>query len=124
MSLVPSRQLADWVPPETTDPTEIGATRKTVSGVAYAATAKFNRVSGKFESGGGLDDDSALPTMPFDRAGRQMSHFFDMTALEKNRADAKTLKEKLKRQHVDWKKVAAEKKAKKQKQKNEWLYRE
>lgn len=53
-----------------------------------------------------------------------MSHFFDMTALEKNRADAKVIREKLKRQNVDWKKVAAEKKAKKAKQKNEWLYQD
>lgn len=62
--------------------------------------------------------------MAADRAGRQMSHFFNMTDLEKNREEAKALKEKLKRKNIDWKKVAAEKKAKKQKQKNEWMFQD
>lgn len=116
-------QLADWVPPELADPVQDAASRRTVSGVSYASTAKFNRVTGKFEPVGG-DEYWERRGVASDRAGRQMSHFFDMTDLEKNRADAKVLREKLKRQNIDWKKVTAEKKAKKQKQKNEWLYQD
>jgi hypothetical protein len=52
-----------------------------------------------------------------------MSHFFDLSALEKNREEAKRIKEKLKRNNnIDWKKINAEKKAKRQKKKNQWLF--
>ncbi|RLN90635.1 hypothetical protein BBJ28_00023042 [Nothophytophthora sp. Chile5] len=100
---------------------ESGVGRKTVSGVNYVARAKFNRLSGKYEQLGGDDYWQNAGVAP-DRAGRQMSHFFDMNELEKNREEARRKKEQLKRKNVDWKKIAAEKKAKKQKQKNEWLY--
>lgn len=53
-----------------------------------------------------------------------MSHFFNINELEKNREQARIVKEQLKRKNIDWKKVAAEKKAKKQKQKNEWIYQD
>ncbi|KAF1335358.1 Ww domain-binding protein 4, partial [Globisporangium splendens] len=115
--------LADWVPPEVSDPQQDAANRKTVSGVNYTAKAKFNRITGKYEQMGG-DDYWHSMGVANDKAGRQMSHFFDMTDLEKNREEAKLLKEKLKRKNIDWKKIAAEKKAKKQKQKNEWMYQD
>uniref|UniRef100_K3W6U1 WW domain-containing protein n=1 Tax=Globisporangium ultimum (strain ATCC 200006 / CBS 805.95 / DAOM BR144) TaxID=431595 RepID=K3W6U1_GLOUD len=115
--------LADWVPPEVSDPQQDAANRKTVSGVNYTAKAKFNRITGKYEQMGG-DDYWHSMGVANDKAGRQMSHFFNMTDLEKNREEAKLLKEKLKRKNIDWKKVAAEKKAKKQKQKNEWMYQD
>lgn len=116
-------QLADWVPPEVSDPAQDAASRKTVSGVNYAARAKFNRLTGKYEQFGG-DAYWQMQGVAPDRAGRQMSHFFNMTDLDKNREEAKVLKEKLKRKNIDWKKVAAEKKAKKQKQKNEWMFQD
>jgi hypothetical protein len=92
-----------------------------VSGINYVARAKFNRLTGKYEQ---HDNDEYWNSVgaPSDRAGRQMSHFFDMTALEKNREEARRKTEALKRKNINWKKVAAEKKAKKQKQKNEWIY--
>lgn len=87
----------------------------------YVARAKFNRLTGKYEQLGGDDYWQNAGIAP-DRAGRQMSHFFDMTELEKNREEARRRKEQLKRKNIDWKKITAEKKAKKQKQRNEWLY--
>jgi hypothetical protein len=94
-----------------------------VSGHHYAATAKFNRLSGRFEKLGG-EEYFETRGVAADREGRQMSHFFDIQQLEKNRQDAKRIKEDLKRKNVDWKKVAAEKKARKQKRQNEWIYQD
>ncbi|KAG6610114.1 WW domain-binding protein 4 [Phytophthora cinnamomi] len=113
--------LADWIPPEVSEPDTTGARQKIVSGVNYVARAKFNRLTGKYEQLGGDEYWQNAGIAP-DRAGRQMSHFFDMTELEKNREEARRRKEQLKRRNIDWKKITAEKKAKKQKQRNEWLY--
>ncbi|KAE8910939.1 hypothetical protein PF005_g1702 [Phytophthora fragariae] len=113
--------LADWIPPEVAESDTTGAGQKTVSGVNYVARAKFNRLTGKYEQLGGDEYWQNAGIAP-DRAGRQMSHFFDMTELEKNREEARRRKEQLKRKNIDWKKITAEKKAKKQKQRNEWLY--
>lgn len=113
--------MAIWIPPEESESDSTAAGRKTVSGVNYVARAKFNRLTGKYEQLGGDEYWQNAGIAP-DRAGRQMSHFFDMTELEKNREEARRRKEQLKRKHIDWKKITAEKKAKKQKQRNEWLY--
>lgn len=109
------------MPPEIPDEEEDAAKRKTVSGVNYVSTAKFNTQTGKYEQIGGDDYWHSVGAQT-DRAGRQMSHFFNMDDLERNRAEAQHKKEALKRKNINWKKLAAEKKAKKQKQKNEWLY--
>ncbi|KAF4139512.1 WW domain-containing protein [Phytophthora infestans] len=113
--------LAKWIPPEVPELDSSGPSQKTVSGVNYVAQAKFNRLTGKYEQLGG-DEYWQSAGMASDRAGRQMSHFFDMSELEKNREEARRRKEQLKRKNIDWKKITAEKKAKKQKQRNEWLY--
>ncbi|ETI37550.1 hypothetical protein F442_16335 [Phytophthora nicotianae P10297] len=113
--------LANWIPPEVPVSSSTGPGQKTVSGVNYVAQAKFNRLTGKYEQLGG-DEYWQNAGMATDRAGRQMSHFFDMNELEKNREEARRRKEQLKRKNIDWKKITAEKKAKKQKQRNEWLY--
>ncbi|KAG7401934.1 hypothetical protein PHYBOEH_009514 [Phytophthora boehmeriae] len=113
--------LADWIPPEVPETDENGTGRKVVSGVNYVAQAKFNRLTGKYEQLGG-DDYWRNAGVATDRAGRQMSHYFDMSDFEKNREEARRKKEQLKRKNIDWKKIAAEKKAKKQKQRNEWLF--
>lgn len=94
-----------------------------MTGEAYVTQAKFNRLTGKYEKLGG-EDYFLAAGVATDKAGRQMSHFFDLNGLEKNREDAKRIKEELKRKNINWKKVAAEKKAKKQKQRNEWLFRD
>jgi len=114
-------QLADWIPPEVPESGTTDQGQKPVSGVNYVARAKFNRLTGKYEQLGS-DEYWLNAGIAPDRAGRQMSHFFDMNELEKNREEARRRKEQLKRKHIDWKKISAEKKAKKQKQKNEWLY--
>ncbi|CAH0515331.1 unnamed protein product [Peronospora belbahrii] len=111
--------LANWIPPEVPESNSTGRD-KTISGVNYVARAKFNRLTGKYEQLGG-DDYWQNVGIASDRAGRQMSHFFDMTGLEKNREEALRRKEELKRKNIDWKKITAEKKAKKQKQRNAWL---
>ncbi|GMF11698.1 unnamed protein product [Phytophthora lilii] len=113
--------LADWIPPEVAESDTTRAGQRTVSGVNYIAQAKFNRLTGKYEQLGG-DEYWQNAGIASDRAGRQMSHFFDLTELEKNREEARRRKEQLKRKHIDWKKISAEKKAKKRKQQNEWLY--
>lgn len=113
--------LADWIPPEIPDSNSTAADTKTTSGANYVARAKFNRLTGKYEQLGG-DDYWQNAGIASDRAGRQMSHFFDVTELEKNREEARRRKEQLKRKNIDWKKITAEKKAKKQKQRNEWLF--
>ncbi|KAG1703147.1 hypothetical protein DVH05_008059 [Phytophthora capsici] len=113
--------LADWIPPDVPESDSTGAGQKTVSGVNYVAQAKFNRLTGKYEQLGG-DDYWENAGIASDRAGRQMSHFFDMSELEKNREEAVRRREQLKRKNIDWKKITAEKKAKKKKKRNEWLY--
>ncbi|GLD91545.1 hypothetical protein PINS_up000078 [Pythium insidiosum] len=117
--------LADWIPPEapTDDDHAERRHQPTVSGVNYVATAKFNRLTGKYEQLGG-DEYWQSMGVATDREGRQMGHFFDTSQLEKNREEAKRIKEALKRKNVDWKKVAAEKKARKQKKQNEWLFQD
>ncbi|DBA01323.1 TPA: hypothetical protein N0F65_001828 [Lagenidium giganteum] len=113
--------LADWVPPEDPTATADRQPRPTVSGVHYVATAKFNRLTGRYEQLGGEEYWQATGVAP-DREGRQMSHFFDVSQLGKNREEAQRIKEQLKRKNIDWKKIEAEKKAKKLKKKNQWLY--
>ncbi|KAJ0401918.1 hypothetical protein P43SY_003535 [Pythium insidiosum] len=117
--------LADWIPPESPadDADAEPRHQPTVSGANYVATAKFNRLTGRYEQLGG-DEYWQSMGVATDREGRQMGHFFDLKQLEKNRADAKRIKEQLKRKNVDWKKVAAEKKARKQKRQNEWLFQD
>lgn len=50
-----------------------------------------------------------------DKAGRQMSMYFDLNQLDSNREDAKIRKEKLKRCNVDWNSIKKEKKEMKKK---------
>ena len=97
-------QLADWLPPEVPESSATGADTKIVSGVNYIAQAKFNRLTGKYEQLGG-DEYWQHAGIASDRAGRQMSHFFDVNDLEKNREEARRRKEKLKRSNIDWKKI-------------------
>ncbi|CEG43741.1 Predicted Rho GTPase-activating protein [Plasmopara halstedii] len=113
--------LSDWIPPQVPEANSTSADTVKNSGEQYVARAKFNRLTGKYEQLGG-DDYWKNAGIATDRAGRQMSHFFDMTELERNREEARRRKEQLKRRNIDWKKIAAEKKAKKRKQRNEWLF--
>ena len=112
--------MADWIPPEAFDD-NCAKKDELVDGVHYTTVGKLNRVTGKYEKFGGQDYWDAVGIAP-DRAGRQMSQFFDITQLEENRKKAVLIKEQLKRKNINWKKVNAEKKAKKQKRNNKWLF--
>ncbi|KAL0592307.1 hypothetical protein ABG067_000415 [Albugo candida] len=112
--------LADWIPAEAFDD-NCAKKDELVDGVHYTTVGKLNRVTGKYEKFGGQDYWDAVGIAP-DRAGRQMSQFFDITQLEENRKKAVLIKEQLKRKNINWKKVNAEKKAKKQKRNNKWLF--
>ena len=78
----------------------------------YAASATFNRATGRFEyaNGGNYWDAKGIPQ---DREGRMMSHYFDLDSLEQNRAEAAAKKQKLKHKKYDWRKYKAAKKKEK-----------
>ncbi|TMW60540.1 hypothetical protein Poli38472_000582 [Pythium oligandrum] len=85
---------------------------------------QWEKPDGPIASALGGDDYWASVGAAPDREGRQMSAFFDMSKFEENREQAKRIKEELKRKNIDWKKVAAEKKAKKKKRNSEWLFQD
>jgi hypothetical protein len=93
----------------------VDATTTAVSQAAadpYAASATFNRATGRFEyaNGGNYWDAKGIPQ---DREGRMMSHYFDLDSLEQNRAEAAAKKQKLKHKKYDWRKYKAAKKKEK-----------
>ena len=93
----------------------VDATTTAVSQAApdpYAASATFNRATGRFEyaNGGNYWDAKGIPQ---DREGRMMSHYFDLDSLEANRAEAAAKKQKLKHKKYDWRKYKAAKKKEK-----------
>jgi hypothetical protein len=95
---------------------------KPSSPASYESIGKFNILTGKFERTGG-DEYWNSTGVPLDRAGRQMSNFFNIEQLEENRAEAKRMKQARQRStSINWKKVNAEKKVKKQKARNLWLF--
>ena len=50
-----------------------------------------------------------------------MSAFFDINELERNREEAKSMKEQLQHSHIDWKKYKLDKQNLKKKKRSEWL---
>mmetsp|Transcript_15730 Transcript_15730/g.49234 ORF Transcript_15730/g.49234 Transcript_15730/m.49234 type:complete len:234 (-) Transcript_15730:197-898(-) len=68
---------------------------------AYAATASFSAQSGQFTAADGSSYWDSIGR-PNDREGRMMSHYFDLSTLEKNRQEAEEKKKKLKK--YDWRK--------------------
>ena len=93
----------------------VDATTTAVSQAAadpYAASATFNRATGRFEyaNGGNHWDSKGIPQ---DREGRMMAHYFDLDSLAANRAEAAAKKQKLKHKKYDWRKYKAAKKKEK-----------
>ena len=93
----------------------VDATTTAVSQTAadpYAASATFNRATGRFEyaNGGNHWDSKGIPQ---DREGRMMAHYFDLDSLAANRAEAAAKKQKLKHKKYDWRKYKAAKKKEK-----------
>ncbi|OQR81140.1 hypothetical protein ACHHYP_16744 [Achlya hypogyna] len=107
---------ADWVP--------VDATTSTIAaqvGHDYTSTAQMSLVSGRF-AGAGQSDYWAKAGIPSDKAGRQMSNFFDLSTFEANRAEAKRMKEALQKRNINWKKFNEEKKRKRHRIRNKWMY--
>lgn len=90
-----------------------------VSDNSYATSATFRQSGGSFSGTGDYWEKMGRPS---DKAGRQMAAFFDINQLEENRKQAKLMKEERKHMNVDWKKVKEEKKKKKNKITNAWLF--
>ena len=59
-----------------------------------------------------------------DKEGRQLGVFFDMNTFEKNRAEAAEKKRKLQASGINWREYKEEKKKKRFRLKNSWLYEE
>ena len=90
-----------------------------VDSISYSAS--FNSKTGAISEVGelGYYEKRGRPT---DREGRQMSAFFDLNTFEQNRAEAAEKKRKLQTSGIDWKKYKEEKKKKRFRLKNSWLY--
>lgn len=86
--------LSQWEMPEgfVETPTPYQQPAPLTDPSAYAAT--FNQKTGSFSATGTSSYWEQVDRPP-DREGRQMSAFFDLNALEKNRAEAKAKKEQL-----------------------------
>mmetsp|Transcript_9503 Transcript_9503/g.14304 ORF Transcript_9503/g.14304 Transcript_9503/m.14304 type:complete len:225 (+) Transcript_9503:161-835(+) len=92
----------------------------TTSSAGYAAT--FNAKTGSFSSTG-QGTYWEQNGRPDDRAGRQMSAFFDLNDFERNREEAKLKKKQLQEMKgIDWRKYKEERKKKRQKISQRWLY--
>jgi hypothetical protein len=89
----------------------------------YASTASFSLTNGAF-SLVGTESYWDKVNRPNDREGRQMSAFFDLNDLDKNRQEAKRKQEVLKKSGIDWRKYKEEKKAMRKKKRNEWLLKD
>eukprot|EP01035_Chromulina_nebulosa_P017143 gene17143-22657_t len=83
-------------------------------------SATFNGKTGAF-SGVSADSYWAKAGIADDRAGRQMSAFFDVNSLDANRQEAVQKKKALANSNIDWKKYKAEKKTMKIKRRTQWL---
>jgi len=88
------------------------------SGEIYRATATFSR-GGRFGVAGDHFERKGIAS---DKAGRQLSSFFDVDSLEENRAQAARQREQLRqRKDIDWKEVKKQKTASKRRKQSEWL---
>jgi len=90
----------------------------TDGGDAYAATATFNKATGRFEFADGKSYWDSV-SRPHDRDGRMMSHYFDLSTLEANRKEAEEMKKK--RKKYDWRKYKEMKKKEKTKRRVQQL---
>ena len=90
-----------------------------VDSISYSAS--FNSKTGAISEVGeqGYFEKRGRPS---DREGRQMSAFFDLSTFEQNRIEAAEKKRKLQTSGIDWKKYKEEKKKKRFRLKNSWLY--
>ena len=90
------------------------------SGEAYRSTVSFNQ-AGKFDSAdaGGYFERKGIAS---DKAGRQLSSFFDLEQLGQNREHAASKREKLRqRKDINWRELKRQKQSEKQRRQNEWM---
>jgi hypothetical protein len=89
---------------------------------SYDSVASFNSQNGRFANAGS-ETYYEKQGIPADREGRQMSHFFDISSLDENRRQAEQMKrDRQQMKGYDWKSYKEQKKAKRQKTRNAWLY--
>mmetsp|Transcript_4899 Transcript_4899/g.7407 ORF Transcript_4899/g.7407 Transcript_4899/m.7407 type:complete len:257 (-) Transcript_4899:121-891(-) len=88
----------------------------------YLQQAQFNTTSGKYDGNSASDNHWVRTGKPLDRETRQLAHYFDITTLDQNRKEAKEKAKKIAKARVDWKSVNAEKKAKRFRLNNAWLF--
>lgn len=120
--------ISQWEKPEgfvdsDVPPPPAWATTSVSSSADLTVQATFNKQSGRFSHAG---DGTYFERIgrSADREGRQMSAFFNMTDLQRNREVAKEKKKQLLSSSVDWRKYKEDKKKKRQKVQNKWLYDE
>lgn len=90
--------------------------------VDYTTNASFNSKTRQFDHAGS-DSYFERNNIPADKAGRQMSNFFDLNALQSNREEYKEMKKQRQNQKgVDWRKYKEKSKKKKAAKRNAWLF--
>lgn len=123
-------QQTQWEIPSSASATAVAAASVHILPVSssahssYQSNGSFNPLTGQFQAQGG-DLYWSNKGIAADKAGRQMSNFFDLNQLSDNRARAKKRKEQAQAgqvgQRKDWKKIKAEKKKQKEQKRNQWL---
>mmetsp|Transcript_17894 Transcript_17894/g.17964 ORF Transcript_17894/g.17964 Transcript_17894/m.17964 type:complete len:241 (+) Transcript_17894:53-775(+) len=94
----------------------------TSSSNEYLSQASFNLQTGRFSQSGTSSYWDKVGR-PGDREGRQMSAFFDIQDLDTNRIQAKEKKKEiLEKKNINWRQYKEERKKKRQKITNKWLY--
>ena len=114
--------IASWLPAEVRNAPSIE--HKNVRNVdrGYDATATFGKDSGAFDHTSGMSY-WERQGKPGDKAGRQMSYYYDLDALDKNRKEAKDKKKRLQEdKSIDWKAYAQKQKKKRFLARNQWLF--
>jgi WW domain len=110
--------ISQWeVPPDFVE----SGTGGLVSSVSSAAS--FNAKSGSI-SAVGVTNHYERQGRAADREGRQLGAFFDLNSFDQNREEAAEKKRKLQNSGINWKEYKEEKKKKRFRLKNSWLYEE
>ncbi|KAG9402800.1 hypothetical protein AC1031_006349 [Aphanomyces cochlioides] len=116
---------ADWVPADVNQGDN--ASGPVTEQNEYTMVAQMNLLNGRFAGSGQAGDMTTnsyfqRQGVPTDKAGRQMANFFDLSSFEANRAEAKRIKEELKTKNINWRKYNEEKKRKRHRIRNKWMY--
>ena len=117
-----AKMLASWLPAEVRNAPSIEYKNARQGDRGYDATATFGKDSGAFDHGSGKSY-WERQGRPGDKAGRQMSYYYDLDALDKNRKEAQEKKKRLQEdKSIDWKAYAQKQKKKRFLARNQWLF--